>query len=112
MKNYLHNEGIFWYIFFCEKVCKGIWSTEVDNVIQKSSEIGLSTIFVPEVISALNRKLRSEFITKEVYLGLKNDVLEDIEDANIINLTPRILKKVTKLLEENTLRSLDAIHGG
>ncbi len=89
---------------FVKRFVKEVGSTEVDNVIQKASEIGLGIILVPEIISALNRKLRSELITKEVYLGLKNDVLEDIEDADIINLTPSVLKKVTKLLEENTLQ--------
>ena len=95
---------------FVKRFVDEVGSKEVDNITQKSSEIGLSIIFVPEIISALNRKLRSEFITKETYLGLKNDVLEDIEDADIINLTPSVLKKTTELLEENTLRSLDAIH--
>jgi predicted nucleic acid-binding protein len=95
---------------FVKRFVEEVGSKKVDNVIQKSSGIGLSIIFVPEIISALNRKLRSEFITKETYSGLKNDVLEDIEDADIINLTPSVLKKTTELLEENTLRSLDAIH--
>ena len=95
---------------FVKRFVDEVGSKEVDNITQKSSEIGLSIIFVPEIISALNRKLRSEFITKETYLGLKNDVLEDIEDADIINLTPSVLKKTTELLEESTLRSLDAIH--
>jgi predicted nucleic acid-binding protein len=95
---------------FVKRFVDEVGSKEVDNITQKSSGIGLSIIFVPEIISALNRKLRSEFITKETYSGLKNDVLEDIEDADIINLTPSVLKKTTELLEENTLRSLDAIH--
>ncbi|MEE9339835.1 MAG: type II toxin-antitoxin system VapC family toxin [Methylococcaceae bacterium] len=95
---------------FVKKFVEEIGSKKVDNIIQKSSEIGISIILVPEIISALNRKLRSEFITEEIYLGLKNDVIEDIEDVDIINLTPSVLKKTTELLEENTLRSLDALH--
>ncbi len=95
---------------FVKRFVEEVGSKEADNIIEKTSEIGLSIILVPEIISALNRKLRSEFISKEIYLGLKNDVLEDIEDADIINLTPHVLKKTTELLEENTLRSLDAIH--
>ncbi len=78
---------------FVKRFVEEVGSKEVDNIIEKTSEIGLSIILVPEIISALNRKLRSEFISKEIYLGLKNDVLEDIEDADIINLTPHVLKK-------------------
>ena len=61
-------------------------------------------------MSALNRKLRAKQITKENYLGLKYEILKDIEDADLINLTPSVLNKTTELLENNPLRSLDAIH--
>jgi predicted nucleic acid-binding protein len=87
-----------------------VGSKQADDITQKSSAIGLSVICFPEIISALNRKLRSKFITAETYSDLKTDILEDIEDADIINLTPSVLKKTTELLEENVLRSLDAIH--
>jgi predicted nucleic acid-binding protein len=95
---------------FVKKFVEEVGSKEVDSIIEKSSEIGLSIICFPEIISALSRKLRSDFITEEIYLAIKNDILEDIEDADLINLDPGVLKKTTELLEENTLRSLDAIH--
>ncbi len=95
---------------FVKKFIEEVGSKQVDDVTQKSSEIGLSIICFPEIISVLNRKLRAEFITEKTYLDLKNDILKDIEDADIINLTPRVLKTTTELLEENILRSLDAIH--
>ena len=95
---------------FVKRFVEEVGSKQADDITQKSSAIGLSIICFPEIISALNKKLRAEFITEEVYLDLKNDILEDIEDADIINLTPSVLKKTTELLEENTLRSLDAIH--
>jgi len=95
---------------FVKRFVEEVGSNQADDITQKSSEIGLSIICFPEIISALNRKLRSESITEETYLDLKNAVIEDIEDADIINLTPSVLKKTTELLEENVLRSLDAIH--
>lgn len=95
---------------FVKRFVNEVGSRQVDEIIQNASEVGLSIICFPETISALNRKLRSEFMTKEVYLELKNNILEDIKDADIINLTPIVLEKIIKLLEENTLRSLDAIH--
>lgn len=42
--------------------------------------------------------------------SLKNDVLEDMRDIDIVNLTPQVLERTTELLENNTLRSLDAMH--
>ncbi len=95
---------------FVKRFVEEVGSKQADDITQKSSAIGLSIICYPEIISALNRKLRSEYITDETYLDLKSDILEDIEDADIINLTPSVLKKTTELLEENILRSLDAIH--
>ena len=95
---------------FVKKFVDEVGSKQADEITQQASAIGLSIICFPEIISALNRKLRSDFIIEEIYLDLKNDILQDIEDADIINLTPSVLKKTTELLEENILRSLDAIH--
>ena len=95
---------------FVKRFVDEVGSKQVDDVIQKASEIGLSIICFPELMSALNRKLRSELITKEIYLDLKSEIMEDIKDADIINLTPEVINKTTELLENNFLRSLDAMH--
>ena len=85
-------------------------SEQVDNMTQKATEMGLSVICFPELMSALNRKRREKLITQETYWDLKRDILKDIEDTDIINLTPNVLNKTTKLLENHSLRSLDAMH--
>jgi len=87
-----------------------VGSEQAVNITQNASEVGLSIICYPEIMSALNRRLRSELITKETYIEIKNEVLQDIEDIDIVNLTPSVLQKTTHLLENNILRSLDAIH--
>ena len=94
---------------FVKKFVQEAGSKQADDITLNASQIGLSIICFPEIISALNRKLRSELINKQTYLDLKNEILEDIEDADIINLTPSVLVITTKLLEENILRSLDAL---
>ncbi len=95
---------------FVKRFVEEVGSEQAVNITQNTSEVGLSIICYPEVISALNRKLRSEFITKETYTEIKHEILQDIEDIDIVNLTPSVLKKTTHLLESNILRSLDAIH--
>lgn len=95
---------------FVKRFVNEVGSQQVDEIVQKASEIGLSIICFPEIISALNRKLRSEFISDKTYRDLKNDILVDAEDADIINLTPAVIEITIELLEKNTLRSLDAIH--
>ena len=95
---------------FVKRFVDEVGSDEVDQVTENASEIGLSIICFTEVISALNRKLRKEVISNETYQELKGNILEDIQDADIINLTPSVLERTTELLESNVLRSLDAIH--
>jgi predicted nucleic acid-binding protein len=95
---------------FVKRFVEEVGSEQAVNITQNASEVGLSIICYPEIISALNRKLRAEFITEETYTELKNEVLQDIEDIDIVNLTPNVLEKTTDLLENNVLRSLDAFH--
>lgn len=95
---------------FVKRFVEEVGSDEADNICQAATELGLSIICFPEIISALSRKLREKSITNEDYLRLKIAVSRDIEDADVVNMTPAVLEKVILLLEENTLRSLDAIH--
>ena len=95
---------------FVKRFVEEVGSEQAVNITQNASEVGLSIICYPEIISALNRKLRAQFITEETYIELKNEVLQDIEDIDIVNLTPSVLEKTTDLLENNVLRSLDAFH--
>jgi predicted nucleic acid-binding protein len=95
---------------FVKRFVEEVGSDDVEQVIENASEVGLSIICFTEIISALNRKLRKDLISNEDYQALKEDVLEDIRDVDIINLTPSVLERTTVLLESNVLRSLDAIH--
>lgn len=95
---------------FVKRFVEEVGSEQADDVAQQASEISLSIICFPEILSALNRKLRSGSITEENYVDLKIEILEDIADADVINLTPGVLDKTTTLPEENILRSLGAIH--
>ena len=95
---------------FVKRFVEEVGSERTDEITQAASQVGLSIICFPEIISVLNRMLRTELITEEIYLELKYAIFEDIEDAMIINITPAVLSRTTKLLETNNLRSLDAIH--
>ena len=79
---------------------------------QRASEIGLSAIAVPELISAFCRLQREKKITREQYQQLKSHLFADIEDIAIGDLTPIVLSYSVNSLENNTLRAMDAIHIG
>ncbi len=77
-----------------------------------ATEIGLSGIALPEMISAFCRLHREAKITDTQYRQLKSLLLADIEDAAICDLTPAVLGLAISSLETNVLRGMDAIHIG
>ncbi|MES9859061.1 MAG: type II toxin-antitoxin system VapC family toxin [Sedimenticola sp.] len=85
-------------------------SAEVDDYCKQASMLGLSIICLPEMMSALNRKVREGNLSEENYYNVKEQIIEDIEDIQIINLTPKVVEGSIFLLENNKLRSLDALH--
>ena len=85
-------------------------SDEIDNILFHASELGISLICVPELLSAMNRKLREKIISRSQYSEIKSSFTEEINDIDIIQLTDEVIKKAVMLLEKNMLRTLDAIH--
>ena len=79
---------------------------------QRATEIGLSAIAVPELISAFCRLQRENKITNKQYQELKKALLSDVEDIAIGDLTPRVLLHTMNSLENNVLQAMDAIHIG
>lgn len=78
----------------------------------KATEIILSGIALPEIISAFCRLHREGKITDTQYRQLKSLLLADIEDVAICDLTPAVLGLAISSLEKNVLRGMDAIHIG
>jgi hypothetical protein len=78
----------------------------------QATEIVLSGIALPEIISAFCRLQREGKITDIQYHQLKSLLLSDIEDAAICDLTPMVLGQAISSLEKNVLRGMDAIHIG
>jgi hypothetical protein len=78
----------------------------------RATEIGLSAIVLPEIISAFCRLRREARISDTQYRQLKSLLLVDIEDAAICDLTPAVLAQAISSLEDNVLRGMDALHIG
>ncbi len=87
-------------------------SDEVLAWCDKASEIGLSGIVIPEIISAFCRLQRENKITASQYQQLKSLLLADTEDIVLCDLTPSVLAQSVASLENNVLRGMDAIHIG
>lgn len=85
-------------------------SQEIDNLCQKASVVGLSIICYPEILSALNRRLREESLNKKEDALVKKRLSEELGDIQIINITPDVILRTEAIMETHVLRAMDALH--
>jgi len=82
----------------------------VDRLLRQASQLALCAILVPEIISGLNRRLREQVLSPDDYRRAKQQLMNDVHDAIILQVTPAAISRAVKLLENNVLRAMDALH--
>ncbi len=87
-----------------------VGSDQLNAYLQQASQLGVSIILVPEIISAMNRRLREAALSAADYRIVKRQMLNDIRDCTVLQITPAVVAHSLHLLEENTLRAMDALH--
>lgn len=95
---------------FAKRFIEESGSGKVEALCARVSELGLSVICVPEIVSALNRRLRERSLTQDQYRTAKQRLLVDIRDADIVQLTPTVLGSAIRVLESSPVRAMDALH--
>jgi len=95
---------------FAKRYVQEDGSEDMDLFLQRTSDLALCIILVPEIISGLNRRLREGFLSKRDYHKAKMQLMEDVHDATVIQITPSVISHSVKLLENNVLRAMDAFH--
>jgi len=85
-------------------------SDKIDQFLQNASQLGLCTILVPEIISGLNRRRREQILSSNDYRTVKRQLMEDVHDAIVLQVTPAVISNSVKLIETNILRAMDALH--
>jgi uncharacterized protein len=85
-------------------------SGAVDDLCMGASALAISVICVPEVISALNRRLREGAIQRTDYTKAKQYLSDDVRDVVVINLTSAVVSSCISLLETNPICAMDALH--
>ncbi len=70
---------------FAKRYIEEKGSQEIEELCQKTTNLGISVILVPEIISGLARLKREGTLTTHSYDLAKNSLLEDARDAQIIN---------------------------
>lgn len=87
-----------------------VGSDKMDQCLQNATQLGLCTILLPEILSGLNRRRRENNLSTEDYRTIKRQLMEDVHDAVILQVTPAVISSAIKLLETNVLRAMDALH--
>ena len=82
----------------------------LNHFLQRASQLALCTIVVPEIISGLNRRRREQVLSSDDYRTIKRNLMEDVRDAIVLQITPAVISHSVNLLENNTLRAMDALH--
>jgi hypothetical protein len=85
-------------------------SDKVEKICSQSAMLGVSSLCLPEIISALSRLRRQSVITGDQYETAKQALLKDLEDALICNITSSVIKQSIHILESSEVRTLDALH--
>jgi predicted nucleic acid-binding protein len=85
-------------------------SQTVEDLCSQATEVCVSVICVPEIVSALNRLTHEQSLTRAQYLTAKHRLSDDVRDAVIVNLTPAVIRSSIAVLEASRVRALDALH--
>lgn len=85
-------------------------SGRVEALCAQASELCVSVICVPEIISGLNRRRREKRITRKDYVLAKQRLIQDVSNLINLGLTPDIIQLAGDILEKNVLRAMDALH--
>ena len=104
MKAYLDSSS------FAKRFVEEEGSDRIEATCAQASELGLSVICVPEIVSALNRRKRDHTLTSFQYRKAKQCLLGDVRDAVIVNLTASVIGSTIRILETSPVRAMDALH--
>jgi uncharacterized protein len=85
-------------------------SDAVERLCEQATELGLSVLSVPEIVSALNRRVREGSVSHDQYREAKARLASEVAGATIMNLHPDVIADAIGLLEATPLRALDALH--
>ena len=95
---------------FAKRYIQEAGSDRIDDLLRDASDLAFSVILVPELISGLNRLLREGALNEKNYREAKKQLLDDVHDATVLQLTPSVISLSVKILEGNPLRAMDALH--
>ncbi len=95
---------------FAKRFVDEAGSEIAEALCAEADALGLSVICVPEIVSALNRLMRERKLTTSQYRQAKQRLLDDVRDADIVQLTAPVVGTAIRILETSPIRAMDALH--
>lgn len=80
-------------------------SDAVAEICAQADQLGVSVLCAPEIASTLNRRRREGTLTRSQYRAVTRRLWTDLADADVVNLTPAVVRRGIGLLETYVLRS-------
>ncbi len=81
----------------------------VDQLFLEADSIVVSSICLPEIMSALVRRRREKKLNTVQYNQCKRSAIEDFSTFEVCQLSPEVIRRSIILLENAELRTLDAL---
>ena len=85
-------------------------SEEMDRFFLETDSVAVSSICLPEIISAFTRLLRENKISGRQYDQCKRKFIEDFTSFEVCQVSAEVLKRSITILEHTELRAADAVH--
>lgn len=95
---------------FAKRFVEESGSDAVEALCLGADELGLCVICVPEIVSALARRLREKRINAAQFAKLERHFLDDIRDATLIDLTAEVIAASIVAIKASPVRAADALH--
>ncbi len=95
---------------FAKRYVEEEGSDMVEELCRGADALALSVICVPEIISALNRRVREGSLSRIQYREAKACLSAEVAGITIVNLVPAVVVDAIKVLETNAVRAMDALH--
>jgi len=84
-------------------------AAQFDVLLERVSEITVAPIYLLEIYSALQRRLKEETLTREQASWLKSEIKKDYNFFHKVIWNENLEKKSLQLIEKYHLKTLDSI---
>lgn len=95
---------------FAKRYIEEEGSDAVEQLCGAATALALSVLCVPEIVSALNRRVREGSLSQNQYREVTARLSTEVADTTIVNLVPGVVADAVRILETNAVRAMDALH--